>query len=99
MIRHREDTDARDGRLTTTQPYGNFPFYVKPTVWNRWGPEAWVVWLAGGKLPGDSPKEYLADGFKYSDLGPRNLMGKGEDTMEAEIMRLKGLGRGGCPFG
>ena len=30
------------------------PWYMKPTWWNRWGPEALVVRLMGGHVPGDA---------------------------------------------
>jgi hypothetical protein len=99
LNRHAESTESKDTRVNILFSYGNYPFYVKPTVWNRWGPEAWVVWLAGGKLPGDSPEEFMADGYTFPDLGPRNIMGKGIEAMDADIARMKKMGRGGCPFG
>lgn len=87
--------------MTQKIPYGNFPFYIKPTLWNRWiSPAAWVVWLFGGKVPGDNPDEFMAQGYLFSDLGPQNRMGLGVDEMEADVLRMReSFGRGGCPFG
>jgi hypothetical protein len=78
--------------------YGNYPFYVKPTVWNRWGPVAWVLWAAGGKLPGDDPLEFRPQGYSFSDLGPENRIGQGKEHLKAEVERLSSKGMGGCPF-
>lgn len=93
--------DPQTGRMTQKIPYGNYPFYVKPTLWNRWlSPAAWAVWLYGGKVPGDDPEEFMARGYLISELGPTNRMGLGIEEMEADATRLKGsYGRGGCPFG
>jgi hypothetical protein len=87
-----------DGRMHIEPTYGNFPFYVKPTLWNRWGPEAWLIWLAGGKLPGDDAEYYLAKGFRPEDIGPRDRMGKGLREMEKDFDRMKGTGMQCCPF-
>jgi hypothetical protein len=78
--------------------YGYFPFYVKPTLWNRWGPVAWGIWLLGGILPGDDPKYYVSNGYTVSELGPRNFMGKGNAEVEMEAERLRKTSRSGCPF-
>lgn len=78
--------------------YGNHPFYVEPTLLNRWGPKAWAIWLFGGKLPGDDPEVYMPQGYLWEDLGPRNRMGKGLEEMRVDVGRLRERGRGGCPF-
>ncbi|RAQ44109.1 hypothetical protein AFGD_011356 [Aspergillus flavus] len=38
-----------------------YPYYVAPTLWNRWGPYAWITWAQGRPLPGDDgdSKNYL----------------------------------------
>ncbi|KAH8682555.1 hypothetical protein BX600DRAFT_485795 [Xylariales sp. PMI_506] len=97
--RHSEDDDSLEKRHHINWPYGNYPFYIKPTFWNRWGPQAWAVWLIGGTLPGDNGDEYLPQGFKFDDLGPRSRMNQGHQEMEKDYQRLRSLGRGGCPFG
>ncbi|KAL7620129.1 hypothetical protein AAE478_009121 [Parahypoxylon ruwenzoriense] len=98
-LRRLHDPDPQTGRMTQRIPYGNYPFYTKPTLWNRWGPTAWAIWLYGGKLPGDNPDEYMPQGYLFPDLGPKNRMGLGVEEMEADVKRIKaGFGQGGCPF-
>ncbi|GAW24925.1 hypothetical protein ANO14919_145210 [Xylariales sp. No.14919] len=92
------ETDPRTGRMHTRLPYGNYPFYVKPTLWNRWGPKAWAIWLYGGKVPGDNPEEYMPQGYLWTDLGPKNRMGLGAEEMEVDVKMMRAAGRGGCPF-
>ncbi|KAF2995163.1 hypothetical protein E8E14_001705 [Neopestalotiopsis sp. 37M] len=99
LKRHNESTDSVDEPLLLNWSYGNYPFYIKPTIWNRWGPKAWAVWMYGGTLPGDNPKEHLAKGYNFVDLGPVNRMGKGAEEMKTDFERLKSKGMGGCPFG
>ncbi|KAJ3577537.1 hypothetical protein NPX13_g3028 [Xylaria arbuscula] len=97
-VKRYGDPDPKTGRYHMIVPYGNYPFYMKPTLWNRWGPKAWAVWLYGGKVPGDNPEEYLSQGYLWTDLGPRNRMGLGVKEMEADIQKLRASARGGCPF-
>ncbi|KAI1424919.1 hypothetical protein F5Y12DRAFT_749779 [Xylaria sp. FL1777] len=92
------DPDAKTGRIHMRIPYGKFPFYVKPTLWNRWGPTAWAIWLYGGKVPGDNPEEYMPQGFLWADMGPKNRMGTGTKEMEVGAQRLRATRTGGCPF-
>ncbi|EPE02729.1 dephospho- kinase [Ophiostoma piceae UAMH 11346] len=53
------------------------PWYMKPTWWNRWGPEALVVRLLGGHVPGDTrpPPETKTgarrDKLKEDEIGNR----------------------------
>ncbi|KAI1459849.1 hypothetical protein F4805DRAFT_33536 [Annulohypoxylon moriforme] len=90
--------DPKTGRMTQVIPYGNFPFYIKPTLWNRWNPLAWAVWMYGGKVPGDNPEEYMPDGYLFSDIGPRKRMGEGIKEAEADAERIRASGWSGCPF-
>ncbi|KAI0102693.1 hypothetical protein GGR51DRAFT_284199 [Nemania sp. FL0031] len=92
------EADPQTGRMHTAIQYGNFPYYIKPTLWNRWGPTAWAIWLYGGKVPGDNPEEYMPQGYLWTDIGPRNRMGLGVEEMEVDVKRLKARSRGGCPF-
>ncbi|KAI0400119.1 hypothetical protein F4802DRAFT_586575 [Xylaria palmicola] len=92
------DADPGTGRMHMNMPYGNYPFYVKPTLWRRWGPAAWAVWLYGGAVPGDDPAQFMPQGYLWTDLGPRNRMGLGAEEMEAEVRRMKASDRRGCPF-
>ncbi|KAI1160020.1 hypothetical protein F5B18DRAFT_546716 [Nemania serpens] len=97
-LRRLGDADPETGRMHSRIPYGNYPFYIKPTLWNRWGPKAWAVWMYGGKVPGDDPAEFMPQGYLWTDLGPKNRMGLGSEEMAADVKRLGATGRGGCPF-
>ncbi|KAL4861889.1 hypothetical protein BDV12DRAFT_207670 [Aspergillus spectabilis] len=78
--------------------YEAIPYYVKPTIWNRWGPGAWVSWAMGMPLPGDEDDKYYPRGFDLEDLGPKYFEGKGRKTV-AEIRELlKKERRGQAPF-
>ncbi|KAI2467597.1 hypothetical protein F4781DRAFT_304286 [Annulohypoxylon bovei var. microspora] len=90
--------DPQTGRITQLIPYGNFPFYIKPTLWSRWGPLAWAVWMYGGKVPGDNPEEYMPQGYLFSDIGPKNRTGLGLKEAEADAKRIRASGWSGCPF-
>ncbi|KAI1137356.1 hypothetical protein F5Y05DRAFT_389076 [Hypoxylon sp. FL0543] len=92
------DPDPKTGRMMQHVPYGNFPFYVQPTLWNRWGPVAWAIWLYGGKVPGDEPEKYMPQGYLISDIGPQNRMGQGTEEVEAGARKIRNSGWAGCPF-
>ncbi|KAI0450560.1 hypothetical protein F5B21DRAFT_426237 [Xylaria acuta] len=97
-VRRYGEPDPKTGRMNMRLPYGNHPFYVKPTIWNRWGPKAWAIWLYGGKIPGDNPGQYMPQGYLWTDLGPKNRMGLGVEEMGVDIDKLKSTDRRGCPF-
>ncbi|KAI0975137.1 hypothetical protein F4678DRAFT_419405 [Xylaria arbuscula] len=97
-VRRHGDIDAKTGRVQMRIPYGNYPFYVRPTLWSRWGPKAWALWAYGAKVPGDNPEEYMPQGFLWTDAGPRNRMGLGAKEMEIDVQRMRAAKRGGCPF-
>ncbi|KAL6236689.1 hypothetical protein BDW75DRAFT_107703 [Aspergillus navahoensis] len=78
--------------------YEAIPYYVKPTIWNRWGPGAWIRWAMGMPLPGDEDDKYYPRGFDLEDLGPKYFEGKGRKSV-AEIRELlKKERRGQAPF-
>jgi len=74
------------------------PYYNKPGILNRWGPEAWFVWLAGGEVPGSKGERYIPQGYKFEEVGPRALKNKGINEMGALEERLKIERPAGCPF-
>ena len=81
--------------------WDDYPWYVKPTFWNRWGPGAVLTRLTGGVVPGDPA--YLPGGYLAAELGPDNLRGKGEAEMERNRAELRERTRrriaaGGCPM-
>ncbi|KAJ9497959.1 hypothetical protein LTR99_002965 [Exophiala xenobiotica] len=72
------------------------PTYVKPTLWNRWGPGALMGMLLGIPRPGD--KDTYPEGFQIKTAGPSVFAGKGEKEMEITKERLRKERTGGCPF-
>lgn len=73
------------------------PYYVAPTLWNRWGPYAWMAWSLGVPLPGD--EGMMPEGYVLKDAGPDQFKGKGWEEAErtaAELMETRSAGR--CPF-
>ncbi|KAL8774490.1 MAG: hypothetical protein Q9209_000863 [Squamulea sp. 1 TL-2023] len=76
-----------------------YPWYIRPTFNNRWGPMALIARFRGEMLPGDDAR-FMSGGFCTMELGPFGLMGHGLDEQEVEVKRMKGIadeGRG-CPF-
>jgi len=92
--------DPKTGRYYT-YTYVAHPWYVKPTFWSRWNPEALRTrFLWRGDLPGD--EAYHPEGYSIAELGPDYQKGKGQEEMEknkAQLMeRRKAQQQGGCPM-
>jgi len=60
--------------------YTAHPWYIEPSLDSRWGFKAWIIWLAGGIVPGD--ERYKPRGYRICELGPEEMVGKGEEEME-----------------
>lgn len=75
----------------------SLPWYVKPTFSKRWGLEAWITWLEGGKIPGDDGAAYKPSGYVISEVGPEKLEGQGREEMDEDIGKMGRRGQG-CPF-
>ncbi|KAH7252431.1 hypothetical protein BKA59DRAFT_161036 [Fusarium tricinctum] len=82
--------DQETGRIKSYH-YMKEPFYVPPTFWQRWNPEACITRLSGGLLPGDGGAKMKPEGFLFEDLGPNRVVGKGvEETKKfEEIVKSK----------
>lgn len=90
--------DSRNGRYVLNS-YLAHPWYVKPTLWRRWGPGAWIARLLGYKVPGDDGDSYYPQGYTFADIGPHQAFGdKGMEEMDDIRARLVRGNRGGCPF-
>jgi hypothetical protein len=74
------------------------PYYVKPTIWNRWSPSAWFRRMMGLPLPGDDGDRFYPQGYKISEVGPSYFEGKGNDQMKEIRNVLAKERRGQCPF-
>ena len=72
------------------------PTYVKPTLWNRWGPGALVNLMTGVPRPGD--EGMYPEGFEIKTAGPAVFAGKGSKDMEMTMERLREERTAGCPF-
>ncbi|OJJ63493.1 hypothetical protein ASPSYDRAFT_83555 [Aspergillus sydowii CBS 593.65] len=100
FLRHTTFTERQsvNERIFITQ-WDGAPYYVKPTIWNRWGPAAWYTWALGRPLPGDEGDKYYPDGYYIADVGPTKFEGKGRKNQLEGEEALKVSRTGGCPFG
>jgi len=73
--------------------YLGMPYYVKPSLGQRWEPKAWIRWAMGVPVPGDEGQKFSPDGYKIEDLGP--VIGK--KGWEGEKMKVTEVGRRRCP--
>ncbi|RBA09581.1 hypothetical protein FPRO05_06718 [Fusarium proliferatum] len=91
------DPDEQTGRIKSYH-YMKEPFYVPPTFWQRWNPEAIITWLSGGLLPGDGGPSMKSEGFLFEDLGPEKVVGKGIEETKSfeEVVKTKAFA--GCPY-
>ncbi|KAF3480136.1 uncharacterized protein GIQ15_05483 [Arthroderma uncinatum] len=78
--------------------WDNAPYYVKPTLWNRWGPETMYSRMLGRPVPGDDGDKYFPGGFNPPDVGPQRFLGKGKEYHEQTKKRLQVERTGQCPF-
>ncbi|KAI9928851.1 hypothetical protein ASPWEDRAFT_348221 [Aspergillus wentii DTO 134E9] len=74
------------------------PYYVKPSLWNRWGPIAWITWALGRPLPGDEGGKYYPQGYHTENAGPKSFEGKGLPYLEKTVEEYKTSRTGKCPF-
>ncbi|EZF27204.1 hypothetical protein H112_00793 [Trichophyton rubrum D6] len=96
-VRHSEEGD--DGSSPhSVLAWDNAPYYVKPTLWNRWGPEALYTRLLGKPVPGDDGDKYFPNGFVTSSVGPQRFLGKGEEYHGQMKKKLQAERTRQCPF-
>ncbi|KAF4967184.1 hypothetical protein FSARC_5217 [Fusarium sarcochroum] len=89
--------DEQTGRMYSYH-YMKEPFYVPPTFWQRWNPEALITRLSGGLLPGDGGARMKPEGFLFEDLGPDRVVGQGvEETRDLEEV-AKSKAFAGCTY-
>ncbi|CEN62349.1 hypothetical protein ASPCAL08985 [Aspergillus calidoustus] len=86
-----------DEQIFATQ-WDAAPYYVKPTIWNRWGPAAWYTWALGRPLPGDQGDKYYPNGYNIANVGPKHFEGMGRKSQQEAVEGLKITRTGGCPF-
>ena len=96
-VQNVTEKPSKEGRYFV-QKYDSAPYYVQPTKWNRWGPAAWVSWSMGLPLPGDEGEKYFPKGYRFEEVGPDFMFGKGADAARETVQMLKESRTGGCPF-
>lgn len=74
------------------------PYYNKPGLLNRWGPEALFTRYMGGSVPGSKGSEYIPEGYRFEEVGPRIMRNKGAEETKAWEEKLKAERPAGCPF-
>ena len=82
------DTSQKTGWVLATS-YIAQPYFVAPSIWNRWGPSAWWCWSLRLPLPGNS-QYFQPKGVNVPDLGPN--LGKTATVQRAEEEALKKMG-------
>ncbi|KAJ5391538.1 hypothetical protein N7509_007028 [Penicillium cosmopolitanum] len=99
FLRYASFTEEPDqnGRFYLTK-WEAAPYYVKPTFWNRWGPEAWLTWALGHPVPGDQGDKYYPSGYDIQDVGPKYFEGKGRKQLDEAMAEMKEFRTGKCPF-
>ena len=88
---------TKDGPYYTLK-YDDAPYYVKPTLFQRWKPGAWYLWLMGLPLPGDEGQKYSPGGYKIPEMGPEIMKGRGGDFVNRVVEELERSRTGGCVF-
>ncbi|RFU30027.1 hypothetical protein B7463_g6329, partial [Scytalidium lignicola] len=97
-VRNIDDKpDPQTGRFFY-KDYQVHPFYNKPGFWNRWGPDAWLVWILGGDLPGSKGDRYIPQGYKFEEVGPSSMKNKGMRETKAFEEKIASERPVGCPF-
>lgn len=74
------------------------PWYIQPTVWNRYSLQSWTSWLMGLPIPGDEGDRYWPQGYKIHELGPDFMRGKGADYAKESRPKIAAERMKGCPF-
>lgn len=88
---------SQDGRIAL-RIWEGAPYYVRPTLWRRWGPEALASRLLGLPLPGDEGEKYYPRGYTIPEVGPDIVAGKGAKNAKETVAELQKTRTGGCPF-
>ncbi|KAL8907256.1 MAG: hypothetical protein Q9207_001497 [Kuettlingeria erythrocarpa] len=88
---------SQDGRVAL-RVWEGAPYYVRPTLWRRWGPEALASRLLGLPLPGDEGDKYYPHGYTIPEVGPKIVAGKGAENAQETVAGLQKTRTGGCPF-
>jgi hypothetical protein len=97
-VYNAEMPDPVTGRYQSQRWLGR-PWYFKMSLFDRWGPAAWLLWAnghAGHKVLDDV--KFMPEGYLIGDVGPANHVGKGHDEMRDNISALGLKHPARCPF-
>lgn len=72
------------------------PFYVRPTLWNRYGPWSWLARAIGVPLPENG--KLGSEGFKAEEVGPEAMKGQGQEFARQAREHIAEIRTRGCPF-
>ncbi|KAL9636285.1 MAG: hypothetical protein Q9164_002911 [Protoblastenia rupestris] len=99
FLRNHNTTDdpSQDGKYYM-KAYEAVPWYVKPTLWNRFGPSTWISRIRGMPVPGDEGNKYWPKGFRIEEIGPESMRGKGGEYARESKEKLARMRMSGCPF-
>ncbi|KAI9347447.1 hypothetical protein DFJ73DRAFT_660317 [Zopfochytrium polystomum] len=70
--------EFRDGKLFRSDP--TVAVYLRPTLWQRWGPPAWYARAVGTPVAGDDGA--FGEGCDIQDLGPVKFVGVGREDVK-----------------
>ncbi|KAI3322672.1 hypothetical protein HD806DRAFT_544693 [Xylariaceae sp. AK1471] len=97
-VYNAEIPDPVTGRYQSQRWLGR-PWYLKVSLFDRWGPVAWMLWANGNasnKIFDDI--KFIPEGYLISDVGPANRVGKGHEEMRDNISALGLKHPARCPF-
>lgn len=98
MVHCHEPYPSMCNANSRTANYFVHPYYNKPSLLNRWGPEAWFVWASGGDVPGSKGDLYVPQGYVLEEVGPDYMKNKGLEELKAGEEKLRTERPAGCPF-
>ncbi|MCJ1311507.1 hypothetical protein MMC25_005179 [Agyrium rufum] len=70
--------------------YDALPYYVKPTLWNRFGPGSWTFRVLGKPVPGDEGEKFAPCGYRIPAVGPRK---EGAPGWGDELKKVREFGK------
>ena len=79
--------------------YDAEPWYVKPTLGNRWGVNAWFRWSQGLAIPGDEVERFCPLGFGVPGVGAGRRSEEEQRGMEELVRERVKVAVGENPMG
>jgi hypothetical protein len=92
------DTPNPETNLYNFERKGLQPWYIRPSLWSKWGPGALLIRVFGGKVPGSRGNRYLPEGYDLTTIGPEPQRGKGLEELGLDIDAIKARSFATCPF-